>query len=70
MGFKEAFTRGQEDSDQNLLFDDDAFFYFAISLLSIITIPLGCVVIKPILSSMLFSNENKKFQRVPKSKND
>ncbi|KAM3136562.1 hypothetical protein pb186bvf_011365 [Paramecium bursaria] len=64
MGFKEAFTRQGEG--ENLLFDDDAFNYFALSLLSIFIMPLAFIIIKP-----WFTYEDKrKFQRVPKSKND
>jgi len=68
MGFKEAFTRHGEG--ENLLFDDDAFYYFAISLLSIVILPLSYVLIKPIFNTFILGVNNKKFSRVPKGVND
>ena len=69
MGFKEAFTRGQEE-EKNLLFDDDAFFYFSISMLTIITIPMTYVVIKPLLKNLLTGGDVKHFKRVPSGEHD
>jgi translocation protein SEC63 len=68
MGFKEAFTRQGEG--ENLLFDDDAFFYFAISLLSIAILPLVYSILKPLFVTYVFGNDSKKFTRVPNSNNE
>lgn len=55
MGFKEAFTRQGEG--ENLLFDDDAFFYFAISILSIAILPLVYSILKPLFVTYVFGND-------------
>jgi translocation protein SEC63 len=62
MGFKEAFTRQGEG--ENLLFDDDAFFYFAISLLSIVIVPLVFTIVKPLFKTWVLGHDTKKFARV------
>lgn len=62
MGFKEAFTRGQEE-EKNLLFDDDAFFYFAVSMLTVIILPLSYSVLKPLICQILCRRDSKIFKR-------
>jgi translocation protein SEC63 len=64
MVFKEAFTRGG-DSEKNLLFDDEAFFYFAISIIMIIIIPLTYMVISVFIKNVIFDGEAKKLNRTP-----
>ncbi|CAD8205461.1 unnamed protein product [Paramecium octaurelia] len=68
MGFKEAFTR--QGDGENLLFDDDAFIYFAISILTLVILPLIYSVIKPLFTTYVFGENRRKFARVPKSSND
>lgn len=68
MGFKEAFTR--QGDGENLLFDDDAFIYFAISILTLVILPLVYSVIKPLFSTYVLGENKRKFGRVPKSSND
>lgn len=62
MGFKEAFTRGG-DSEKNLLFDDEAFFYFAISIIMIIVIPLTYMVFSVIIKNLVFNVEARILNR-------
>lgn len=69
MGFKEAFTRGQEE-EKNLLFDDDAFYYFAVSMLSIIILPLAYSVLKPLVLSVLCRRDAKHFERAQSGEHD
>lgn len=47
MSFKENFEKEDKDS---LDYDDSAFYYFAMSMLTVVTIPLTYImIIKPIL---------------------
>lgn len=69
MGFKEAFTRGQEE-EKNLLFDDDAFLYFAISMLTIIILPTTFSVLKPIFWDYLLGGETRGLKRAQSGEND
>lgn len=69
MGFKEAFTRGGE-SEKNLIFDDEAFFYFAISILMIMVIPLSYIVLSVLIKNLVFNSEAKKLNRISSGEHD
>lgn len=68
MGFKEAFTRQGEGED--LIYDDGAFYYFALSLLTIILLPLIYSLLKPLFTTYLLKSDSRKFTRVPKAAQD
>ena len=55
-GFKETFTKNEKE-DSNLEYDDTAFYYFFISILGIIIIPLVYCIIKPLLFNSLFKDK-------------
>ena len=63
MGFKETFTKGSSD---DLVYDDSAFLYFFISILTVIFIPLAYNVMK----SILFNKQLALLKHIPNHPSD